>query len=59
MFQVEAMSYVTGELCRLSAVYRSRCHPQLEIELDEGAVFPPCNAGGREHGTLWVLVRRV
>lgn len=52
------MSYLTGEVCRLSAVYRSRCHPGLEIELDEGALFPLCSAGGREHGTVWVLARR-
>ena len=54
----EVMWFRTGEVCRLSAVYRPRCHPGLEIELDEGAVFPLCRAGAREHGTAWILVRR-
>ena len=52
------MRFRTGEVCRLSAVYRSRCHPGLEVELDEGALFPHCSAGGRAHGTVWLLVRR-
>ena len=40
---------VAGETCRLSGLYRARCHSALLLELDEGAVFPPCKGGGCEH----------
>ncbi|MCY3902806.1 MAG: hypothetical protein OXF76_06525 [Caldilineaceae bacterium] len=47
---------VAGETCRLSGLYRARCHSALLLELDEGAVFPPCKGGGCEHTAVWLYV---
>ena len=47
---------VTGETCRLSGLYRARCHSALLLELDECAVFPPCKGGGCEHTAVWQYV---
>lgn len=52
----EGPAFVTGEICRLTGLYRARCHPALLLELDEGAVFPPCRGGGCAHTAVWQYV---
>ena len=52
----ECPAFVTGETCRLTGLYRARCHPALLLELDEGADFPPCKGGGCEHTAVWKCV---
>lgn len=52
----ENLTFVTGETCRLTGLYRSRCHPALLLELDEGAVFPPCSGGGPKRTAVWQYV---
>ena len=53
MAAYQGPTFVTGETCRLTGLYRARCHPALLLELDEGAVFPPCSGGGCEHTAVW------
>lgn len=50
------MAFVSGEICRLTGVYRARCHQAVQIELDEGELFPPCGAGGIQHAATWEYV---
>ena len=50
------MAFVSGEICRLTGVYRARCHQAVQIELDEGDLFPPCGAGGVQHAATWEYV---
>ena len=56
MDEYEGMAFVSGEICRLTGVYRARCHPKVRIELDEGEIFPPCAADCRQHTALWEYV---
>ncbi len=56
MGKYEGMAFVSGEICRLTGVYRARCHPMVRIELDEGEIFPPCKAGGSQHTAIWEYV---
>ena len=49
----ESMAFVSGEICRLTGVYRARCHPTVRLELYEGEIFPPCEAGGSRHNAMW------
>ncbi len=52
----EGLTFITGETCRLTGLYRARCHPAVLLELDEGAVFPPCTGGGHKHTAMWEYV---
>ena len=52
----EGMAFVSGEICRLTGVYRARCHPAVRIELDEGEIFPLCGAGRSQHTAMWEYV---
>ena len=61
MDNCEGMAFATGEMCRLTGVYRPRCHPARQLELDEGEIFPPCGAGrsqraakGENVGSFWI-----
>lgn len=56
MDNCEGMSFATGEICRLTGVYRARCCPAIRIEFDEGEIFPPCWSGGRQHAVVWEYV---
>ena len=53
MDKYEGMAFMSGEICRLTGVYRARCHPTVRTELDEGENFPPCEADGSQYNAMW------
>jgi hypothetical protein len=44
----------TGQICKVSGVYRCESHSRNTIPLAKGNVFPPCSHGG--HATTWIFV---
>lgn len=53
----KVMSGRTGEICKVSGVYRCSTHTSNTIPLAINNKFPPCSSGSG-HATTWVLVNK-